>query len=58
MSEYVKNVADALFVGTAVATVAELIPLIIGCLAIVWGVYRVVDIHLAIKIKKQILKDK
>ena len=52
MSEYMKNWVDALFLAVTGATVAKLIPLLVGLLAIIWGIYRIIDIHLAIKLKR------
>ena len=54
----IKSMIDWIALGTTIATLAAWIPAIAGLLSIVWGCYRIYDIHLDIQIKKQQLKRK
>jgi hypothetical protein len=58
LSDWVKNVADLFSLGTVIAIYIKLIPILVGTLTIIWAVYRVYDLHLAVKLKKQQLKEK
>lgn len=51
-----KNLADAILGSVGIAVIANIIPISIGCLTIVWALYRIYDIRLSIKIKKEQLK--
>lgn len=54
MSDYLKNVIDAVFVGTSIASIiSNVIPIIVGVLTIAWGIYRLYDLHLAVKLKRK-----
>jgi len=57
MSEYIKNFFDFLSLGTILAVITSLIPVITGVLSIVWLVYRIYDLHLSVKIKEKELGD-
>jgi len=53
MSEDIKNFFDFLSLGTSVAVITSLIPVITGLLSIVWIVYRIYDLRLSVKIKEK-----
>jgi hypothetical protein len=57
LSDEIKNIADFFSLGAAIAVYAKLIPVLVGTLTVIWAVYRVYDLHLAIKLKKQQLKE-
>jgi hypothetical protein len=57
LSEEIKNIADLFSLGTAIAVYASLIPVLVGTLTIIWAAYRVYDLHLSVKLKKQKLKE-
>jgi hypothetical protein len=52
-----KDLIDGAAVAAGVGVIAEIIPIIIGLLTIIWAVYRIYDLHLAVLLKKQQLKE-
>jgi hypothetical protein len=58
ISNDLKNLFDLFSLGTAIAVYTSLIPVLVGTLTIAWAVYRVYDLHLSVKLKRQQLKEK
>jgi hypothetical protein len=53
-----KDLIDGAAVAAGIGVIAEVIPIIIGLLTVIWAVYRIYDLHLAVLLKKQQLKEK
>lgn len=52
-----KDWIDGAAVTAGIGVLAEVIPIIIGVLTVVWAAYRIYDLHLAVQLKKKQLKE-
>jgi hypothetical protein len=57
LTDELKNIFDAFSVSSTIAAIVSGIPVIVGALTAVWIIYRIYDLRLSIKLKKQQLKD-
>lgn len=53
----IKDMIDGAAVAAGIGVIAEVIPIIIGFLTVIWAIYRIYDLHLAVLLKKKQLEE-